>query len=71
MQKILDFQSQLNNSCTKEELESMNKELQRIQMGYQIKMANRSILVDDTLRIFFEIINKNERYILEKLRVFE
>jgi hypothetical protein len=49
----------------------MNKELQRIQMGYQIKMANRSILVDDTLRIFFEIINKNERYILEKLRVFE
>jgi hypothetical protein len=71
LQKILDFQSQLNNSCTKEELESMNKELQRIQMGYQIKMANRSILVDDTLRIFFEIINKNERYILEKLRVFE
>ncbi|MFH1052195.1 MAG: TAXI family TRAP transporter solute-binding subunit [bacterium] len=67
-QKTLDIQAKLNNNNTTEELESMYKQLQDIQMDYQLKMAGHKILVDDTLRIFFEMIYKNERYILEEMK---
>ncbi len=67
-QKTLDIQSKLNNNISTEELQSMYKQLQDIQMYYQLKMAGHKILVDDTLRIFFEMIYKNERYILEELK---
>lgn len=68
LEKTLKIQAKLNETNSVEELEKMYKELQKIQFEYQIKMANRKILVDDTLRIFFEMIYKNERYILDKLK---
>jgi hypothetical protein len=67
-QRVLDIQASLNENNTSLELENMYADLQAIQKEYHLKMIEHKILVDDTLQIFFEMIDKVEGYILKKLK---
>jgi hypothetical protein len=67
-QKVLDIQARLNIPHTNLELEQMYIDLQSIQQNYHLKMIDHKILVDETLQIFFEMIDKIEGYILKELK---
>jgi hypothetical protein len=66
-EKVLEMQAKLNSEISTDELEQMYNELQNIQQEYHLKMISHKILVDDTLQIFFVMIDKIEGYILEEL----
>ncbi len=67
-QKVLDIQLKINRINTLDELKAMYSELQDIQGTYHTKILEQKILIDETLRIFFEVINKNEKYLLNEIR---
>ncbi|MBM2817052.1 MAG: hypothetical protein HW421_3814 [Ignavibacteria bacterium] len=67
-QKVLDIQSKLQSPNDTDSLKEMYSELQAIQQEYHKKVLERKILIDETLKIFFDVINKNELYILELLK---
>lgn len=66
-ERVLEIQANLGVNNTTEELEVMYRELQSIQQNYHLKMIDHKILVDDTLQIFFVMIDKIEGYILSEL----
>ncbi len=67
-ERVLEIQSEFGNAKSIDELELMYKELQEIQQNYHIKMIDHKILVDDTLQIFFVLIDKVESYILNEIK---
>lgn len=67
-EKVLGIQLKLSQTNSPDELNSMFAQLQSIQEDYHKKIIDRKILIDETLHIFFEMINKNEQYILEQLK---
>ncbi|MCX6154536.1 MAG: hypothetical protein NT007_10285 [Candidatus Kapabacteria bacterium] len=67
-QRVLDIQDKLTKPHKLEILLKMYSDLQLIQQEYQKKTLEHKILVDESLRIFFDVINKNERYIIEEIK---
>ena len=66
--RILEIQAELGKAKSTEDLEKMYDELQVIEQDYHLKMIQHKILVDDTLQIFFVLIDKIEGYILAELK---
>ena len=67
-QKVLDIQTKIKTENTLDELNKMYDELQVIEENYQKMTLEHKILVDETLKIFFDTINKNEQYILNEIK---
>lgn len=67
-QRAVDIRSKLNDNNSFEELEQMYAELQTMQHNYHLKVLEQKILVDETLQIFFDILNKNESFLLDEMK---
>jgi len=65
----LDIQDKLHQENDIATLRKMYSDLQVVQQEYQTKTVERKILIDDTLQIFFDVINKNEQYILDEIKL--
>lgn len=65
--KVLDIQSNINSIVDIDELKEMYAKLQDIQHTYHNMLIERKVLIDESFKIFIDTINKNEKYLIDKI----
>ncbi|OGU58020.1 MAG: hypothetical protein A2X64_00350 [Ignavibacteria bacterium GWF2_33_9] len=67
-QRVLNIQNQINASKDVHKLEGWYLELQTIENKYHYMMLERKVIIDESLQIFFDLIDKNQAIILDNIK---
>jgi hypothetical protein len=65
--KVLDIQSNINSTIDIDDLKDMYAKIQDIQSTYHNMLIERKVLIDESFKIFIDTINKNEKYLIDKI----
>jgi hypothetical protein len=66
-QKILKIQSNINSANNIDELKEMYDNIQEIQNIYHNMLIEHKVLIDESFKIFIDTMNKNEKYLIDKI----
>lgn len=66
-QKVLLIQGKIDSTTNLDEMYQIFSTIQTIQKTYHNLVIERKVLIDETFKIFMDTLNKNEKYLLDKI----
>jgi hypothetical protein len=69
--KVLDIQLNINSTTEIDDLKEMYAKIQDIQSTYHNMLIERKVLIDESFKIFIDTINKNEKYLIDKITILQ